>query len=78
MSLFDDENQGGRKNKALLMLGLCAGLGLMVTQVLAQDGAPEPKAKPKPRYVDQQYDPEPYYVDGVEYKPYVPDAQKTG
>ena len=30
-------------------------------------------ARKKPRYVETQYDPEPYYVDGVEYKPYVPD-----
>lgn len=30
-----------------------------------------------PRYVDDaDYDPQPYYVDGVEYKPYAPDKKK--
>lgn len=34
--------------------------------------------KDVPRYVDSaDYDPQPYYVDGVEYKPYVPDKKKA-
>jgi len=34
--------------------------------------------KEVPRYVDSaDYDPQPYYVDGVEYKPYTPDKKKA-
>ena len=57
-------------------IGLCA-----IVPALAQVSPPPRRddgGKQPPHYVDSaDYDRQPYYVDGVEYKPYVPDKKKA-
>lgn len=61
---------------AVAALSLC-----VIVPALAQVAPPtrrDDNAKPPPHYVDSaDYDRQPYYVDGVEYKPYVPEKKKA-
>ncbi|GGZ40151.1 DUF2155 domain-containing protein [Asticcacaulis endophyticus] len=62
--------------KTRLLWGLVpvmAVAGVAIAQIPPDE---EPPAR-QGRYVDSQnYDPEPYYVDGVEFKPYVPEGAR--
>jgi hypothetical protein len=64
------------KLKTRLLWGLVpvmAVAGVAIAQIPPDE---EPPAR-QGRYVDSQnYDPEPYYVDGVEFKPYVPEGAR--
>lgn len=64
------------KLKTRLLWGfvpVMAVAGVAIAQIPPDE---EPPAR-QGRYVDSQnYDPEPYYVDGVEFKPYVPEGAR--
>ncbi|MDC7674634.1 DUF2155 domain-containing protein [Asticcacaulis machinosus] len=66
----------GTSNTKLIwaLVPVVAIAGVAMAQIPPDEDAPPAR---QGRYVDSQnYDPEPYYVDGVEFKPYIPEGAR--